>query len=154
LEALYELRGIARYVVASEQVSYSVENSNLTMTQMLQEDAGHSVLPQQIVRDLAIQGHARSGGGQGWDTLMAADMGRIDELKSALNGLVLHLKASMGREGSAIVAAYDATPSFNEKYSNMRDLWAFTHQLQERVQDAGVRTAVARVRSAQRAFMI
>jgi hypothetical protein len=39
VEALYELRGTTRYALASEDVSYSVDNSNLTMTKMFDDMA-------------------------------------------------------------------------------------------------------------------
>lgn len=157
VEALYELRGTAKYAIASQLASYSTENSNITMTKMFQEMAAEDKAPEEIAKRMAIQAYAKSfqtpdGKRSGYKSIVAADLGKVDELKSALNVLVRNLKAVMPAERAAIIAAYDASDTMNKL--TMGDLWRFTRELQERVQDPGVQAAVARVRSAQRGVMI
>jgi hypothetical protein len=165
VEALYELRGTTRYAVASEDVSYSKENSNLTMTKLFDDLASKDTEPAEVVRQLAIAAHAKgvkdgNGNHSGYTTIAAVDIGRMDELKSAINGLALSLKAAMPAHQATIMAAYDATPLFNghdapdKTYEQSRDLWAFTAQLLQQVNEPGVQRTVQQVRTAQRAAML
>jgi hypothetical protein len=165
VEALYELRGTTRYAVASEDVSYSKENSNLTMPKLFDDLASRDVEPAEIARQLAIAANAKSvkdanGAHSGYTTMAAVDIGRMDELKTAINSLAGSLKAAMPTHRAAIVAAYDAVPLFNgeetpdKSYEQSRDLWAFTAQLQQKVNEPGVQRTVAQVRQAQKAAML
>lgn len=167
VEALYELRGTTRYALASEDVSYSVTNSNLTMTKMFDDLAESDAAPEAIAKQMAIQAGAKHPQGkdgdkemQGYTTFAAVDLAQMDELKSAINTLSRALIAAMPSQKAQILAAYDAVPTVQgganpvQYYEQMRDLWAFTAQLQQRVTDKGVLDAVAQVRSAQSAAMI
>jgi hypothetical protein len=165
LEALYELRGTTRYALASEDVSYSVENSNITMTKQFDDLASRDTDPAELVRQLSIAANAKSvktkdGEHSGYTAMAAVDIGRLDELKSAINSMIVALKAAMPSQKAAITAAYDAVPAYNGKeipeqyYEQSRDLWAFTAQLQQKVTDKAVLRAVDQVRSAQRAAML
>lgn len=156
LEALYELRGTTKYAIASELPSSSVDNSNLTMTKLFQTLAAAGTEPREVARQMSIAAYAKSGkladgSPGGYDTMMAADIGKVGELKSAINSLVLQMRGAMPRERANIVAAYDETGFV---HGQMGDLYNFTHQLQMRVKDPGVLAAVDRVRAAQRGFMI
>ena len=165
LEALYELRGVTRYALASEDVSYSVDNSNLTMTKQFDDLAAAGESPAAIAKQMAIQALAKNpqrkdGSFSGYTTFAAIDVDKLDELKTAVNGLARALVKAMKTEEKAIVAAYDAVPTIQGKdkaeafHEHMRDLWAFTAELDKRVQDKSVKTALDRVRSAQRAAMV
>jgi hypothetical protein len=159
VEALYELRGTTRYAIASEDVSYSVDNSNLTMTKLFDTLAGADEEPAELARKMAIAGlgkHSNAGNGQhsGYVTMAAVDIGKLDELKTALNGLARAIVAALPKEREALLAAYDAVPNFGEHEKYQRDLWAFTAALQQRVKDPGVREAVDAVRRAQQDAML
>jgi hypothetical protein len=165
VEALYELRGTTKYALASEDVSYSVDNSNLTMTKQFDDLAAKDEEPAAIAKAMAIQANAKNperkdGSFSGYTTMAAIDMTKLDELKTAINVLARALTAAMKTESQAIVAAYDAVPTVQGKdkaeafSDHMRDLWAFTAQLDQRVKDKAVQSAVAQVRSAQRAAML
>jgi hypothetical protein len=158
VEALYELRGTTKYAVASEDVSSSVDNSNLTMTKLFDDLAAADTAPAEVARRLAIQGLGKHGNANGeysgYATIAAIDIAKMDELKTAVNGLAKALLAAYPAQQAAIGKAYDAVPNFGEHEKCQRDLWAFTAALDKGVADAGVKTAVASVRSAQRAAML
>lgn len=155
IEALYEVRGLVRYAIASEDVSMSTDNSNLAMTQLFDELAAKDTEPAELSRQLAIAGRGKHPtqvpGHSGYNTIGAYDVGQMDELKTSLNVLAKALQADLKGPGkAAVLAAYDATPAFNEKYAAMRDLWAFTAQLLKQPTSASTKAAVEAVRAAQR----
>jgi hypothetical protein len=166
VEALYELRGTTKYALASEDVSYSVDNSNLTMTKQFDDLAAKDAEPAAIAKAMAIQGGAKhpqkkDGSFSGYTTMAAIDISKLDELKTSLNVLARALTAAMKTDQQkAILAAYDAVPTVQGKAKaegfsdHMRDLWAFTAELDKRVTDKGVQSAVDQVRNAQRAAML
>lgn len=165
VEALYELRGITKYALASEDVSYSVDNTNLTMTKQFDDLANQDQDPAAIAKAMAIQAGSKhpqkkDGSFSGYTTFAAVDIGRMDELKSAINGLARTLTADMKTESAAIVAAYDAVPTIQgknkpESFADaMRDFWAFTAELDKRVKDKAVKSAIADARTAQRNAML
>lgn len=155
MEALYELRGLVRYAVASEDVSMSTDHSNLTMTQLFDELAAKETEPEALATQLAIAGRGKHPeeveGHSGYNTIAAFDLAQVDEMKTALNGLAKALSAELkGPRREAVLAAYDQTPAFNPKYAAMRDLWAFTAQLLKQPLSEGTKAAVEQTRSAQR----
>jgi len=158
VEALYELRGTTRYAIASEDVSFSVDNSNLTMTKLFDTLAANDVDPATLAKQMAIAGlgkHSNAGGQHsGYVTMAAIDIGKLDELKTAINGLAKALLAALPKEQKSILAAYDAVPNFGQHEKYQRDLWAFTAALQKHVKDAGVLKATDGVRRAQREAML
>lgn len=156
-EALYELRDSVDYALASEDVSYSVDNSNLVMTEMFDTMAAQDMAPRELARQMSIQAKAKNSGWRnGYTTMSAIDINALSELKSALNSLLKTLSASMPRYGAQIHAAYESVPWMNdyaEKYL-IRDLWAFTAELLEQVPDSEIQRAVLRVRRAQEAATV
>jgi muconolactone delta-isomerase len=165
VEALYELRGTSRYILASEDSTYSTDNFSLTMTKLFDELANKGAEPATIAREMAIQGQAKhfqrpDGSYSGFTTLAAFDMDRIDEVKTTVNQLALALIAALPKERSAIMAAYTAVPTVTGKaqpespFDSMRDLWGFTAQLDKQVADAGVKAALQRVRTEQKRLML
>jgi hypothetical protein len=151
LEALYELEGTVDYALASEDVSYSVENSNITMTRLFDDLANQGVAPRELARQMAIQALAKSGSSNGYTTLAALDINQLSGLKTAVNQLSLALIAKMPTLGSQIMAAYQAVPGFkanNENYS-LRDFWAFGSELLAQVKDPQIEAAVLNARRAQ-----
>jgi hypothetical protein len=165
VESLYELRGIVKYALASEDVSYSVDNTNLTMTKQFDDLANQDQEPAAIAKAMAIQAGSKhpqkkDGSFSGYTTFAAVDIAKMDELKSAINVLARALVADMKTESKAIVAAYDAVPTIEgkskpESFADaMRDFWAFTAELDKRVTDKGVKSAIADARAAQRAAML
>ena len=106
---------------------------------------------------MSIQGKAKnSGPSNGYTTIAAIDIARLTELKSAINTLVKTLGASLPRYGAEIHAAYEAVPWMNDNVSGymMRDLWAFSAELLQRVPDPEVQQVVQQVRRAQEAATI
>lgn len=167
VEALYELRGTTRYALASEDVSYSVDNTNLWMTKSFDDMANADLEPAAIAKQLAIQAHAKHPQGKddtfyGYTTFAAVDISRMDELKTAINGLSASLIKGMqnDQDAKAILAAYNAVPSVQgepeqDEYSEqMRDLWAFTAQLLQKSKNSTILSAVDRVRRAQETAML
>lgn len=160
VEALYELRGIVDYALASEDVSYSKENSNLTMTKLFDDLASKETEPKELSYQMAIQAHGKTGAKDGYTTFAAIDINKMDELKSAINVLSLSLISGLKTEKDAILSAYDAVPTIQgedvaEKSSeNMRDLWRFTAELDKKVQSKSIKDAVQQVRTAQKKAMI
>lgn len=157
LEALYELRGSVDYALASEDVSYSVENSNLVMTKLFDDLAAAGMEPRELARQMSIQAKAKRSGPQNGHTTMAAiDINRLTDLKSALNSLVKLLTASLPRYGPQIYSAYDAVPFMNEGAEEymIRDLWAFTGELLRQVPDPAIQQATQQVRRAQEAATV
>lgn len=160
IEALYDLRGVVKYALASEDVSYSKENSNITMTQMFEDLSSKNLEPKDIAYQMAVQAHGKTGAADGYTTFAAFDMDKVDEMKTSINQLALALKADMKTESDTIVAAYDAVPTIQgldtaEKGSeHMRDLWRFTAELDKRVTSKSVKDAIQNTRTAQKNFMI
>lgn len=162
MEVLYELRDSTKYVVASEDLSQSVANSNFTMTRALDEMADAGIDPAEIARQLSIMAHAKDpdqpSGFSGYKTIAAVDMAKVNDMKTALNSLAIALINS--KEKDAILEAYDSVPTVRvteepcENYDQLRDLWNFTTQLVHMVPDKAVQDAVTRLRNAQRAAML
>lgn len=152
LEALYELRGTVDYAVASEDVSYSVDNSNLVMTRMFDDLASQGMPPRELARQLSIQAHAKNGtSAMGYTTMAAFDIARLAELKTAINALTGLLRSKLPALGPQIRAAYDAVETFkqdNEAYP-LRDFWSFTAELLQKVPDPQIQAAVLAARRAQ-----
>jgi hypothetical protein len=115
---------------------------------------------------MAIQAHAKrperkDGSFSGYTTMAAVDISKMDELKSGINVLSKALIAAAGTEKANILAAYDAVPTIHgnvegkdNEQTEMRDIWAFTAELDKRVKDANVKAAVQQVRKAQRDAML
>lgn len=160
LEALYELRDTTKYVLASEDVSYSKENSNIIMTKMFEDLASKDTDPKEVAYQMAIQGNGKKGSSGGYTTFAAFDISKVDELKTAVNELSLSLKSALNTEKEAIISAYDSVPTIkgeeitDSANENQRDLWRFTAELDKKVQSESVKKAVQRVRSMQKGFMI
>jgi hypothetical protein len=158
VEALYELRGTTRYAIASEDVSYSVDNSNLTMTKLFDSLAASDTAPSLLAKKMAIAGlgkHSNAGGQHsGYVTMAAVDIGELDELKSAINVLAKALLSALPNDSRSILAAYDSVPKFGQHEKYQRDLWAFTAALQKNVKDPTVLKAADGVRRAQRRAML
>ena len=158
VEALYELRGTTRYAVASEDVSSSVANSNLTMTKMFDDLAAADTEPAEVAKKLAIQGLAKHGNADGqysgYATMAAVDIGKMDELKTAVNGFARALIAAYPKQQAGILKAYDAVPNFGESEKFQRDLWAFSAEVLKNVNDPAVKRATDDLRRAQAAAML
>lgn len=165
VEALYELRGTTRFAIASEDTSSSKTNSNITMTQQFDAMANQGLDPAEVARALAIQAHADDGrlpNGEksGYTTIAAVDISRLDELKQTLNELALALRRALPHLRGPITQAYDQVPAVrghdpsDANRDQMRDLWAFTTQLQRLVPHPGVQAAVARAREAEKRVLL
>ncbi|MFN8578511.1 MAG: clostripain-related cysteine peptidase [Candidatus Sericytochromatia bacterium] len=160
VEALYDLRGVVNYAIASEDVSYSKENSNIVMTKMFEDLSSKNTDPKDIAYQMAIQGHGKTGADDGYTTIAAFDLSKVDELKTALNQFALSLKETMSKESKAILDAYDAVPTIKgesiaeKKNENMRDLWRFTNELNQRVQSPSLLSSIETLRKAQKNFTL
>ncbi len=160
MEALYDLRGVVKFVLASEDVSYSKENSNIVMTQMFEDLTAKNTEPNEIAYQMAIQGHGKTGASDGYTTFAAFNMDKIDELKTAINQLALTLKNSLNTEKDEILSAYDAVSTIKglqtpeKRTEHMRDLWRFTSELEKRVKSSAIKEVIQRVRTAQKNFTI
>lgn len=160
MEALYDLRGVVDYALASEDVSYSKENSNITMTQMFEDLSSKNLDPKDIAYKMAIQGHGKTGTSDGYTTFAAFDISKVDELKTSINQFALALNRAMPKESKEILAAYDIVPTIKgaetaeKNNENMRDLWRFTGELDKRVVSKDLKTAISNVRKSQENFII
>ena len=160
MEALYELRDVVKYALASEDVSYSKENSNIIMTQMFEDLASKDTDPKEVAYQMAIQGNGKKGSSEGYTTFAAFDISKMDELKTAINELSLALISALPKEQEAILVAYDVVSTVQGEAAadsanrNQRDLWRFTAELGKRVQSPNVKKAVDRVRAMQRNVML
>ena len=160
VEALYDLRGVVDYAIASEDVSYSKENSNIVMTQLFEDLTSKNTEPRDIAYKMAVQGNGKSGASNGYTTIAAFDLSKVDELKTAINKLALALKGAMPNESKEILTAYDKVPTIqgaetSEKSTeNMRDLWRFTGELQKNVKSKNVQEVVSLLRKAQNDLMM
>lgn len=160
VEALYDLRGVVDYAIASEDVSYSKENSNIVMTQLFEDLTSKNTEPRDIAYKMAVQGNGKSGASNGYTTIAAFDLSKVDELKTAINKLALALKGAMPTESKEILTAYDKVPTIqgaetSEKSTeNMRDLWRFTGELQKNVKSKNVQEVVSLLRKAQNDLMM
>ncbi len=160
IEALYDLRGTTRYAIASEDVSYSTENSNIVMTKLFDDLAGKGVEPKEIAYQMSIQGHGKTGSSDGYTTIASFDLDHVDELKTAINELSIALIGAMKTEKENVLAAYDSVPTIKgletaeKRNENMRDIWRFTAELDKRVNSQDVKNAIRRVRSMESYFMM
>ncbi|MFN8671888.1 MAG: clostripain-related cysteine peptidase [Candidatus Sericytochromatia bacterium] len=160
VEALYELRDIVKYTLASEDVSYSKENSNITMTKLLDDLVAKDLDAKDIAYQMAVQGLGKSGSKNGYTTFAAIDISKMDELKSAINSLSLALISGLKTEKEAILSAYDAVPTVQgeseatKSSQHMRDIWRFTGELDKKVTSKSIKDAIQLVRKAQKSVMI
>lgn len=161
LEALYELRDTTKYVIASEDVSYSVENSNITMTKMFEDLSSKDLAPKEVARQMTIQANGKHGGpSDGYTVIAAIEIEKLTNLKMAINELSLALRASLNTELKAIQQSYDAVPTVKglmkpEAFHNhMRDLWRFMVELDKRVVSKSLKQAIQNVKKAQNIAMI
>jgi hypothetical protein len=167
VEALNEVRGLTRYAVASENVSQTVTNSNVTMSQLFDELAGKGEEPENIARKLAQAAHADTGKmpapnaitPSGYNTIAAFDVDKVGEVTAAVADLKGALLKAMPTQADAIVKAYDAVPLVDpsrgtSSASHQRDLIAFTDALKANVSDPLVQQAADRAATAARACML
>lgn len=160
IEALYDLRGTVDYALASEDVSYSKENSNIVMTQMFEDLSSQNIDPKDIAYKMAVQGHGKTGASDGYTTIAAFDISKVDEMKTSINQLALALSRAMPKESKEILAAYDSVPTIKgaetaeKNNENMRDLWRFTAELDKRVSSKDLKNAVYNVRRSQEKFIL
>lgn len=159
VEALYELRGLVRYAIASEDVSYSVDNSNLNMTRLFDDLANQKTEPAELVRQMAIAGRGKHGmttdkDPSGYATIAAIEIERLTELKAALNQLANAMLRAEPDEAALIREAYDAVPNFGNDETTQRDLWAFSAALQQRIKNPDLLRSIDAVRRTQRAVML
>lgn len=152
VETMYELRGLVRYAVASENVHYSVDGM-VPLLKTLDDLINQGLEPGEVAKRYAKSALNKRTSSQGYDTISAIDIDRMDELKSAINHLLKQLAAAARTDGDAIRAAYDATPPYrpDSPYNYyLRDLGSFLRELAGRVQAPNVQQAIREVQNAQR----
>jgi hypothetical protein len=94
VEALYELRGLVHYAVASENVHHSVDGM-VPLTKTLDDLINRGLAPADVARRFAKAALDKdTSKALSYDTISAIDIDQMDELKSAINHLVKVLKAA------------------------------------------------------------
>lgn len=150
-EVSYELRGAARYMVASEDSSYAL-GMNYDQTLAALAAGGASVDPQALARDLVLRAQ-RKGSVKALFTISAIDLGKAEAVTKAVDALAGALIAAYPKEKAAIALSLKAVQPFHVGGAdgtdfNHRDLNEVVVQLKERVGDPGVRQAAASLNKA------
>ncbi len=164
LEALGELRGLTRYALASEAEFILKSGAMVDMPRRFEALLARGDDPLSIARDLATMANAdypRNGQHMllnpaftGFNTIAVVDVDRLGPLTQAVDELGRALMGANAANRSAILAAYDETVAFDGQSTGMRDLLAFTHQLERRVTDRAVMGAIAKVKAAQASALL
>lgn len=129
VEALYELRDVAKVVIASEDSVMATENTVVDFTRELAKLSAMPMPPQEMGARLVAFGNARNPQ-SGYSTIAALDMRYMDEFKRSMNVLSNTLLAAMPAHKAQMLAAYDAVPELhNSPGTGQRDLIAFLNNL-------------------------
>ena len=132
VEAIYELRGIADVVIASEDSVRATQNTGIDFTaELARIIAQPNPDAKTIGKQMAIFGDAKNSK-SGYSTIAAVDMTRIEYLKSSVNRLSNAILAAFPKFKTNILTAYNNVPELiNSSLTGQRDLWNFCVQLQK-----------------------
>lgn len=147
VEYAYELRDVAKVLLASEDSIFATDNTTVDLTAELNRQiAKPNPDARTIGKNLAIYGNAKYEE-SGYFTIAAVDLEKMGDLRRTVNVLSNALIAAMPSHTPEILAAYDGVPNLTHSgwLGFNRDLWAFCNQLQK-VNDPAVRQAALSVK--------
>lgn len=157
LEVAFELRGSARYVVASEDESYALGfNVDRALAAL---PAGQAPAADQLARSLVINAQRQGADtvkkgtqkvNKAFYTVAALDVSKADRVAGAVDGLARTLLGALPAHKAAIKLAFERTRPFYVTSNGghdfeQRDLHELLDQLKVRVADPAVQQAVAGV---------
>lgn len=150
LEVAYELRGAARYVVASEDASYAV---GMNYDKTIKTLEGKPTTAEKLARNLVLRAE-RKGAQRAIYSLSALDMSRAANVAKAVDQLAVALLQALPQHRAAVRRAIAQTPRFylsgDDKSGvldqNHQDLTALIDSFSGTVPDEGVRRACAAVK--------
>lgn len=141
VEAIYEMRDIANYVIASEDSIGATKDTTFDFTQRLAEMVGKpNPNPKEIAKAMAISANAKNED-TGYSTIAAIDMSNIKDLKTSINVLSSEILRALPKNKEQILNAYDNVPELKvSPRTGQRDLWSFCKAL-AKVNDSSLRQA-------------
>lgn len=146
VEAIYELRDVAKVVLASEDSVGATQNTTSDFTAELARLSATGASPQQIGTQMVTFGQARNPN-SGYFALSALDMTQMGALKQAMNGLSNTLIRALPSHKPQILQAYDRVPELiNSPNTGQRDLLTFCNNLLKGVNHPGVQQAALAVK--------
>ena len=149
LEALFELRDVMRFAVASESPVRITRDDVLTLPVLFERLVRGGETPRSIA--LALASHAGAGGA--FASVVAVELRRVGALVRAFDGLVGALQHALPTRKPAMVAAYQAA-SAQSLGLELGDLAVFATALGRRVREPHVAASLRRLRSALRAALL
>lgn len=146
VEAIYELRDIAKVVIASEDSVGATKGTTVDFTTELSRLSATGANPQQIGTQMVTFGQARNPN-SGYYAIAALDMSQMGALKQAMNGLSNTLIRALPTHKAQITQAYDRVPELiNSPNTGQRDLITLCNNLIKGVNHPGVQQAAATVK--------
>lgn len=143
VEALYELRDVAKVIIASEDSVMATQNTVVDFTRELTRVSALPIAPQEMGARMVAFGNARNPQ-SGYSTLAALDMRYMDEFKRSMNVLSNTLLQALPSHKPQILAAYDAVPELiNSPQTGQRDLIALLNNLRNVPNSAVQQAALA-----------
>jgi hypothetical protein len=145
IEAVYELRDVTSYLIASEDSIRASKDTTFDFTQRLAEMVGQpNINPREVVKTMAISANAKNQN-SGYSTIAAIDMNRIKFLKTSVNVLSQEILRAFPAHKAEIISAYDSVPELSvSPRTGQRDLWSFSRGL-AKVNDTGLNRAALAV---------
>lgn len=146
VEAVYELRDVAKVVIASEDSIAATKDTTYEFTTQLSKLATSGMSPQQIGQQMVAFAQAKLAE-TGYSTIAALDMRYIADFKRSMNVLSNTLIGALPTHKAQILAAYDHVPELHSSPgTGQRDLIAFLNNLVQGVDHPGVRQAALDVK--------
>lgn len=153
VESIYELRDVAKVILASEDSVMATQNTVVDFTRELARISAMPIAPQEIGARMVAFGNARNPQ-SGYSTLAALDMRYIDEFKRSMNVLTNNLLAALPAHKAQIMAAYDAVPELiNSPGTGQRDLITFLNNLRN-VPNASIQQSALAVKQVLKTRLI
>ena len=155
IEALYELQGTAKVVLASEDSMLSSPDTEFDYIQEFNRVAAITGVSEgAIAKHMVTYGSAKHPN-SGFYTLSAIDMQQIPALKSQVNVFAQSLMRAMPRYAQEIHLSYSSVPGFAlSDGMGQRDLYNFATQIMHRVPDPNLKSAAQNVRAQVRRTLI
>ncbi|MNK82990.1 Clostripain family protein [compost metagenome] len=167
VETMVELRGAVRYAIASELPIHVNQQSTIGLSALFDKLVGEKPHdPLAVAKDLAKAANATTKGPigyTGYAAIAVVDLDKTHQLQLSLDRFAKALIAGLPQHGDRIRAAYDAVPLLTgpgsgtgdiPRYANMRDMWRFTTEIIQRVEEPSIRAAAVDVRKAYHAAVV
>ncbi len=146
VEALYELRDLAKVVIASEDSVAATQDTVVNFTRELTRLSAQPLSPQQIGAQMVAFADVRNPQ-HGYFALAAIDMRYMGEFKTSMNVLSNTLIRALPAHKAQILAAYDQVPELvNSPNTGQRDLITFLNNLLRQVPNQAVQQSALSVK--------